>query len=548
MERDLPTRRWRDRPAAIGAFVVVTILALTGPVAAGAAFAQIDPAQAYRCERAYANRDFASARALCRPLADAGLADAQFVLGQMYQNGEGVARDAGRAAPWYRRAALQGHAGAAFALGMLYRYGIGVARDPVEAYAWFTRAAEAGNGEAAQARELVARDLSPAQVADARTRASRYAASTRSASEPPTTSASKPGWAPPPGPELVADVQRGLARLGYDPGPPDGVAGEKTRRAIRRFQAQAGLPVDGKVTQALKTAIDRAILAATETSTPAPHPSSSAFGRPADSRAQALVDALRGIIDRAERTRAADPAIIDSLRALVRQYDWPWRTTVFDDDFGDGDFTRDPTWRTAGGQFRAYAGRGLRTRYIPPARRSQSKAQADPAAEILGAILGQIAGAQGRSGERESAPAGEGVAFVETPISNAFAVVFDLTVLEARADGGLRLGPYRGTGRAAGYRLALVPGAQSVVELLRVAPGRSAVIERRALSTRLDDGRRHRIEWRRGRDGEMVVLIDQTEVLRAVDRRYADRFAGFTVVNRGGDYMIGRVAVYGAGS
>lgn len=548
MERNPSTRR-RGRAGDSVVFAAVAVFALAALIGGRAALAQIDPAQAYRCERAYAERDFASARVLCRPLADAGLADAQYVLGEMYQNGDGVARDAGQAAAWYRRAALQGHGDAAFALGMLYRYGIGIARDPVEAYAWFTRAAEAGNAEAAQARALVARNLSSAQVADGRARAARYAGSSQASAGSPATPAPESGWTPPPGPELVADVQRGLARLGYDPGPADGVAGEKTRRAIRRFQARAGLPVDGKVSEALKSAIDRAILAAAEAPASSPRASSSpAFGRPADPRTQALVDALREIVDRAERTRAADPAIIDSLRALVRRYDWPWRATVFDDDFGDGDFTRNPTWRTIGGQFRAYAGRGLRTRYVPPARQSQSRSQTDPAAEILGTILGQIAGARRSGGESGAAPPGEGVAFVETPISNAFALVLDLTVLEARAGGGLRFGPYRGTGRAAGYRLALAPGAQSVVELLRVAPGRSAVIERRALSTRLDDGRRHRIEWRRGRDGEMVVLVDRAEVLRAVDRRYRDRFAGFTVINRGGDYMIGRVAVYGAGS
>jgi lytic murein transglycosylase len=53
------------------------------------------------------------------------------------------------------------------------------------------------------------------------------------------------------------DVQRLLADRGYDIGEPDGIIGQRTREAIKSFQASAGLPVDGhagaKVLNALKT-------------------------------------------------------------------------------------------------------------------------------------------------------------------------------------------------------------------------------------------------------------------------------------------------------
>jgi lytic murein transglycosylase len=52
------------------------------------------------------------------------------------------------------------------------------------------------------------------------------------------------------------DVQRLLAERGYDIGEPDGIIGQRTREAIKSFQATAGLPVDGhagaKVLNALK--------------------------------------------------------------------------------------------------------------------------------------------------------------------------------------------------------------------------------------------------------------------------------------------------------
>ncbi len=537
---------------------IVSTAVLSVLVMAGAARAQVDPQQAYRCERAYDDRDFASARVLCRPLAEDGLADAQFILGRMYQNGDGVSRDARRAAGWYRRAAEQGHADARFDLGMMYRYGIGVTRDPVEAYAWFELADRAGNTEAARARDLTARRLTKTQLAEARDRA-RQRLAQASASAP----RSAPKWSPPPGPALVADVQRGLARLGYDPGPADGVVGEKTRRAIRRFQTRAGLAADGAVSSALKAAIDREInnQAAAEPAPPS-QAAAPALGAGAnDPRTQALVDALRRATDRAERDRSASPALIATLRELIGRYDWPWRAAVFDDDFGDGELSRNPAWRVVSGDFRAFAGRGMRTRFAPPTQRGTTSsgrtsnergAQGDPAAQILGAILGGIVGGSkrdgGGSGAAPAAVARAAEIHVPAAISNAFALVVDVTVLDTARGGSLRFGPYRKTGRVAGYRIDLTPGARSTIELLRVSSGRSAVIDRRVLKARLDDGRRHRIEWRRGRDGEMVVLVDGVEALRTVDRRFGDRFAGFVLVNRGGDYMIGRVALFGTGS
>lgn len=45
--------------------------------------------------------------------------------------------------------------------------------------------------------------------------------------------------------EDILEVQHLLEYLGHDPGEVDGVAGRRTREAVRRFQKTAGLPVDG---------------------------------------------------------------------------------------------------------------------------------------------------------------------------------------------------------------------------------------------------------------------------------------------------------------
>lgn len=53
------------------------------------------------------------------------------------------------------------------------------------------------------------------------------------------------------------DIQRALKNAGYYYGPIDGKIGNKTKRAIREFQADKGLKVDGIVGSQTKKALSR---------------------------------------------------------------------------------------------------------------------------------------------------------------------------------------------------------------------------------------------------------------------------------------------------
>lgn len=59
---------------------------------------------------AYERKDYASAFREFSPLAEQGDATAQSFLGEMYGNGQGVAKDEQQAVTWYRKAAEQGGA------------------------------------------------------------------------------------------------------------------------------------------------------------------------------------------------------------------------------------------------------------------------------------------------------------------------------------------------------------------------------------------------------------------------------------------------------
>lgn len=80
-----------------------------------------------------------------RPLARQGHKLAQYKLGQLYDNGQGVPQDSGAALAWYRKAAEQGHAEALFTVGHMYKNGRAVQRDYRAAMRWFRRAAELGH-------------------------------------------------------------------------------------------------------------------------------------------------------------------------------------------------------------------------------------------------------------------------------------------------------------------------------------------------------------------------------------------------------------------
>ncbi|MEM7121802.1 MAG: tetratricopeptide repeat protein [Pseudomonadota bacterium] len=123
---------------------------------------------------AFEEGDQAAALAIWQPLAEAGDADAQNALGDMYLYGRGVPRDAEAAIGWYEQAAAQGHADAQNHLGVIYANGFGVDVDRVTAFMWWKLAAERGHEDAPHALSVLANRMTAAEIDEANTRAEAW--------------------------------------------------------------------------------------------------------------------------------------------------------------------------------------------------------------------------------------------------------------------------------------------------------------------------------------------------------------------------------------
>ena len=96
---------------------------------------------------AYRATEYSRAARIFRPLAEGGVAEAQYWLGYLYFKGRGVRPNDAVAARFFLSAAEQGHPLAQNALGYLYDTGTGVESDPSKALHWYRQAASAAANE-----------------------------------------------------------------------------------------------------------------------------------------------------------------------------------------------------------------------------------------------------------------------------------------------------------------------------------------------------------------------------------------------------------------
>lgn len=149
--------------------------------------------------------------------------------------------DAGR----WRPLAEQGNAVAQYKLGVMHANGRGVPRDFISAYKWLNIAGAQGNENAVRGRDAVARRMTPAEIETAQ----KLAREELSLGGGETFTGDVPARLKKmTARDLNREGQRLLNASGFNVGFADGIAGPRTRAAVREYERQNDLPLTGKIT------------------------------------------------------------------------------------------------------------------------------------------------------------------------------------------------------------------------------------------------------------------------------------------------------------
>jgi TPR repeat protein len=116
--------------------------------------------------------------------AEQGVAEAQYELALMYEEGRGVTQDYKLAAMWYLKAAEQDHARAQIRLGVFLLEGRGIPKDNIEAYKWISIANEKDKKGAKMDLSTVASQITKPQLAEAQVRTRKWLKGHTIASQP----------------------------------------------------------------------------------------------------------------------------------------------------------------------------------------------------------------------------------------------------------------------------------------------------------------------------------------------------------------------------
>lgn len=116
---------------------------------------------------AHKRGDYGAALKFFKAVAEQGDATAQYNLGLMYSDGQGVPQDYAEAMRWYKLAAQQGDSTAQHNLGVMYAKGQGVLQDYARSYLWFNLAATKGDSDSVKNRDISAKNMTPQEIAEA---------------------------------------------------------------------------------------------------------------------------------------------------------------------------------------------------------------------------------------------------------------------------------------------------------------------------------------------------------------------------------------------
>ncbi len=246
-------------------------------------------------------RDFSQAASWYQKAASNGLAPAQYRLGTLFERGNGLPKDINAARLWYERAAESGNVKAMhnlaviyasakggkadyakakkwfekasayglkdsqFNLAVIFERGLATTRSQKDAFFYYSLAAARGDRDAAVKAHSLKNYISKQDRSEAEKRLASWkparpvkAGNFVAIKDPKWQVASKRQVKPQvkakpnlSGKVLISNAQMLLGKLGFNVGTADGIMGTRTANAVRLFQLQNGLQVNGMVSNEL---------------------------------------------------------------------------------------------------------------------------------------------------------------------------------------------------------------------------------------------------------------------------------------------------------
>ena len=275
-----------------------------GPSALRQAAADGDPMALFEIGNRYTDgigtqADLTKAAAFYAAAAERGFAPAQYRYGNLNEKGLGLPRNVEKAKHWYLKSAEKGNASAMhnlavlhatggdnapdnkeaikwfekaaeldvkdsqYNLGILYAQGMGTKLDLEESYKWFALAAQSGDKDAAEKRDQVGKVLGSERLKQAEGKVALWKPkpldqTANSVTIPDSWVDENPvQTASVDMKKAVRNIQLILQKNGYDIGTADGLMGDKTRSAIKKFQQANGEEPTGEVNpQLVKLLLD----------------------------------------------------------------------------------------------------------------------------------------------------------------------------------------------------------------------------------------------------------------------------------------------------
>jgi hypothetical protein len=219
-----------------------------------------------------------------------------------------------------------------------------------------------------------------------------------------------------------------------------------------------------------------------------------------------LIDELSDLTDRARVEQAANPWLEKELRALVRKHDKRWPEVLIRENFQDGEMTNNPTWSVSQGAFHV-----------------DNKM-----------LVGTVA--KGDDFNR---------AVIKAHITNAFSVSTLFALTPDNRPGRLVIGVIQDNPERYGYRLRILGGEESTVELLRTSRHGKATVAKVTLAKRIDDGVPHLWRWQHAKNDTVVVKLDGEHLFEVTDSSFKDPYEKLVVRQGGGELRMNNIQVRG---